>query len=186
MRQKKNQLSILFFLNIALCTGDATAGTLELHGIFSSNMVIQREKPITIWGWAEPGHRVSIQFGREKTEATAGGEAGRWEVTFPARQADVTGRKLTVTSGDETIEMENILIGDVWVMNGQSNMAWGLHGTLQADMERAFSASNSLFQLDLGADSAALKARCYTSLGRSLRIEATTIRRAESPLQEWF
>jgi hypothetical protein len=55
----------------------------------------------------------------------------------------------------------------------------------QADIERALGASNSLFQLDLGANSAALKARCYTSLGRSPRIEATILRRAESPYQRF-
>jgi len=137
MRNPRFILSLSVLLTIALCTGDVTAGTLKTHGIFSSNMVIQRDKPITIWGWAGSGSRVSVQFGEEKAEATAGAKAGRWEVTFPARQADATGLRLTVKSGDETIEMENILIGDVWVMNGQSNMAFGLGKTYRADMETA-------------------------------------------------
>ena len=137
MRNPRFILSLSVLLTIALCTGDATAGTLKTHGIFSSNMVIQRDKPITIWGWAGSGSRVSVQFGEEKAEATAGAKAGRWEVTFPARQADATGLRLTVKSGDETIEMENILIGDMWVMNGQSNMAFGLGKTYRADMETA-------------------------------------------------
>ncbi len=118
-------------------TRSAESGTLRVHNIFASNMVIQRDKPIKIWGWAQTGQKVSVRFGRAKAEATAGGEQGRWEVTFPARQADATGRKLTVTAGDETIEMDNILIGDVWVMNGQSNMAFGLGKTYRADMETA-------------------------------------------------
>jgi len=113
------------------------AGTLKTHGIFSSNMVLQRDKPITIWGWAQTGRKVSVQFGRAKAEATAGDKAGRWEVTFPAQQANATGQKLTVACGDEKIEMENILIGDVWVMNGQSNMAFGLRATYRADLEAA-------------------------------------------------
>jgi len=118
-------------------TWSAESGALRVHNIFASNMVVQRDKPITIWGWAETGRKVSIQFGEAKAEATAGGEAGRWEVTFPARQANAAGQKLTVTSGDKTIEMDNILIGDVWVMNGQSNMAFGLAKTYEADMETA-------------------------------------------------
>jgi len=134
---KPSVFSLSLLLTIALFAGDATASTLKTHGIFSSNMVIQREQPITIWGWAETGRKVSVQFGQEKAEATAGSEAGRWEVTFPARQANATGQKLTVNSGDETIEMENIVIGDVWVMNGQSNMAFGLGPTNRADMETA-------------------------------------------------
>ena len=115
----------------------AKSRMLRVHNIFGANMVIQRDKPITIWGWTKPGRKVSVEFGREKVEATAGGGAGRWEVTFHARQADAKGQKLTVTSGDETIEMNNIVIGDVWVMNGQSNMAFGLGKTYRADMETA-------------------------------------------------
>ncbi len=137
MHHRASILSLSILLIIALGTGDATPGTLETHRIFSSHMVIQRDKPITVWGSAEPGHRVSVQFGEAKAEAAADGEAGRWEVTFPARPADATGLTLTVTSGDKTIAMENILIGDVWVMNGQSNMAFGLGKTYRADMEAA-------------------------------------------------
>jgi sialate O-acetylesterase len=117
--------------------GAAESGTLRVHNIFGSNMVIQRDKPITIWGWAQTARKVSVQFGQTKAEAAVGGEAGRWEVTFPARHANATGQKLTVTSGDEMIEMNNILVGDVWVMNGQSNMAFGLGKTYRADMETA-------------------------------------------------
>jgi len=118
-------------------TRSAESGALRVHNIFGSNMVIQRDKPIVIWGWAETSRKVSVQFGPMKAEATADDKAGRWEVTFPARQANATGQKLTVTSGDETIEMDNILNGDVWVMNGQSNMAFGLGATYRADMETA-------------------------------------------------
>ena len=105
MRYKPLILSLSIALIITLFTDDATAGTLKTHGIFSSNMVIQRDKPITIWGWAEPGRKVSVQFGGEKIEATANGEAGRWEAAFPARPANAAGLKLTVAAGAETIEL---------------------------------------------------------------------------------
>jgi len=139
VRCKSLILTLSILLTIALYTGAAAAGTLKTHGIFSSNMVIQRDKPIVIWGWAEPGTKVAVQFGEEKAEATADGAKGRWEVTFPAREADATGRTLTIASGHEKIEMENIVIGDVWVMNGQSNMAFGLGAVYRADMEIATS-----------------------------------------------
>lgn len=119
------------------CPTLAAAGTLKTHRIFSSNMVIQRDKPITIWGWAKAGQKVSVEFGQAQAKTTADGEDGRWEVTFPSREADARGQKLLVASGDETIELENIVIGDVWVMNGQSNMAWELRGTERHDMESA-------------------------------------------------
>ncbi|MBN1418046.1 MAG: hypothetical protein JXP34_04680, partial [Planctomycetes bacterium] len=137
MRNGHVILSSSISVVIAACAGDATAGTLRLHGIFSSHMVIQRDKPIAIWGWAEAGRKVSVRFGQEGAEATADGETGRWQVTFPARRADAAGQKLIVSSGDEKIELDDILIGDVWVMNGQSNMAFGLARTHEADMEMA-------------------------------------------------
>ncbi len=143
MRRQGNRLrDIAAAVMVLAAVAPATARTAEsealrVHNIFGSNMVIQRDKPITIWGWAEPGREVSVQFGKEQAEATAEGESGRWEVTFPARQADAAGQKLIVTSGGETIEMDNVLIGDVWVMNGQSNMAFGLSNTYRADLETA-------------------------------------------------
>jgi len=132
---KWNQKINFLLATACLWAGDATAGALTMHGIFSSNMVIQRDKPITIWGWADPGQKVSVQFGQEKAEATADGEAGRWQMTFPPQQANASGQKLVVTAGNEKIEMDNILIGDVWVMNGQSNMAFGLRAVYQAAFE---------------------------------------------------
>ncbi|MGB2823590.1 MAG: sialate O-acetylesterase [Phycisphaerae bacterium] len=135
MRHKQCILSLSILLTIALCAGIASAGTLKTHGVFSSEMVIQRDKPIKIWGWAKPGGKVSVQFGRERAAAAADGKAGRWEVTFPPRGADANSQRLTVTAGDEKIEMDNIVIGDVWVMNGQSNMAFGLGKTFRSDLE---------------------------------------------------
>lgn len=136
MRKHKSILILSILLTFMLCAENA-AGTLTTHRIFSSNMVIQRDKPITIWGWADPGHKVSIRFGEEKADTTANGEAGRWEVTIPAQTADSDGQKLVVNSGGQSIEMDNIVIGDVWVMNGQSNMAFGLAKTYRADLETA-------------------------------------------------
>ncbi|MFO8014629.1 MAG: sialate O-acetylesterase [Phycisphaerae bacterium] len=148
MRHEQRILSLLLVPALVLCAGE-TAGALKTHRIFSSNMVLQRDKPIAIWGWAESGRKVSVRFGEEKAEATAGAEAGRWEVTFPARPASAAGQTLTVTSGDETVEMENIVIGDVWVMNGQSNMAFGLGKTYRADLETATAHLPLLRQVDI-------------------------------------
>ena len=137
MSAKRPILSLSILLTLALCGPTALAGGLKVHGIFSSNMVIQRDKPITVWGWAAPGAKVTVGFGQAKVQAVADGKAGRWEATFPASPADANAHTLTVAAGDEKIEMGNIVIGDIWVMNGQSNMAFGLGKTQQADMETA-------------------------------------------------
>lgn len=115
----------------------ADARALRIHRIFSSNMVLQRDKPIVIWGWADAGDKVSVQFGSEKAEAVAAGDVGRWEVTFPARPADATARSVSVSSGDESLRLDNIVVGDVWVMNGQSNMALSLDKVNDGDLEIA-------------------------------------------------
>lgn len=115
----------------------AQAEALKLHAIFDSDMVLQRGKPIVIWGWATPGAGVTVQLGTDKAEAKAAAEKGRWEVTFPAREASAAPQTLTVNSGSEKIEMGNIVIGDVWVMYGQSNMAFPLKQVTNRDTESA-------------------------------------------------
>ncbi len=133
--------SVLFALSllpaVAPPAGAAPARPLKTHGIFSSHMVLQRDKPIAIWGWAEPGRKVSVQLGDEKAEAEAAGETGRWETTFQARAAGADPLKLVIAAGGETIAMDDIVVGDVWVMNGQSNMAFGLGKTEEGDLETA-------------------------------------------------
>ena len=98
-------------------------------------MVLQRDKPITIWGWAPAGAEVEVTFGKLSAKGKAAGDKGRWEVTFDAQPANTEGQKLTVKTGDSTIAMESLLIGDVWVMNGQSNMAFGLRAVYQSAFE---------------------------------------------------
>jgi len=139
MMSKACMFALLVLMTSGLCSGSALAGTLKTHAIFTSNMVIQRDKPIVVWGWAESEKKVSVQFGAENAEATAAGDKGRWEVTFPARPANSAGQKLIVSSGEQTIEMDNIVIGDIWVMNGQSNMALALFKVFESDMEIATS-----------------------------------------------
>ncbi len=113
------------------------APKLKLHNIFTSNMVIQRDKPIVIWGWATPDSNISVRFGERTAVAKSDGTSGVWEVTFEPQAASTTGQKLIVTNGVDTIEMDNIVIGDIWVMWGQSNMKWSLGKSQSADFELA-------------------------------------------------
>jgi len=131
---RSRTLPLAIFI-LAACSANAEARPLKLHAIFTSHMVLQRDKPIMIWGWADAGDKVSVKFGGQKVEATAKGNAGRWEVTFPARKASAKPLILVVATGDEKVAMEDILIGDVWVANGQSNMAFPLGKTTNADFE---------------------------------------------------
>ena len=132
------RLTFIFgFLLFSLMGGQGLLGAeaLKVHGIFRSNMVLQRDKPITIWGWAPVESEVKVSLGELSANGKAEGEKGRWQVTFDSQPSNSKGQELVVKVGEVVIRMENILIGDIWVMNGQSNMAFGLRGVYQAQFE---------------------------------------------------
>lgn len=94
---------------------------LRTHNLFQSNMVLQREKPIAIWGWAKPDEKVTVTFAGNEQAAIAAKDR-TWKVTLPALAASADPRTMTIKGADATLTFENILIGDVWVLAGQSNM----------------------------------------------------------------
>jgi len=124
----------VLFLAVGWQTVEA-AQDLKVHGIFRSNMVLQRDKPIKIWGWAPNGSEVKVAFGESVATGKAAGDKGRWEVEFKSQRANARGQTITVRAGDQVVKMDNILIGDIWVMNGQSNMAFALKAVYHANFE---------------------------------------------------
>ncbi len=94
---------------------------LCVHNLFQTNMVLQRDEPVSVWGWAAPGEKVTVTFAGAKQTATADKDRA-WEVTLPAMKANSTGQKLTVKGKSKTLTLENVLVGDVWILGGQSNM----------------------------------------------------------------
>jgi sialate O-acetylesterase len=92
--------------------------------LFGDNMVLQRGKANTIWGWSEPGDKVQVEIGSTKASGIAG-HNHRWEVKIdpPA----VGGPYNLKISGRQTVELNNVLVGDVWLCGGQSNMGLPLH-----------------------------------------------------------
>jgi sialate O-acetylesterase len=137
MKTTIRSLSAILAMALLTSIGSVQAEQLKLHAIFDSDMVLQRGKPIVIWGWAKPGDKVSVQLGKDHAEAQAAADKGRWEVSFPAREASAEPQMLTVSAGSEKVEMGNIVVGDVWVMYGQSNMAFPLGKVLNRDTESA-------------------------------------------------
>ena len=110
-------------------TGNAD---VELPNIFGNHMVLQRGAPLSIWGTADEGEKVSIKFGPRTFTATAD-EDGSWEIGLPSLKSDGgKSHKMTI-KGKNTIVLENILIGDVWIGSGQSNMEWNLNGSERKD-----------------------------------------------------
>ncbi|HUD57659.1 MAG TPA: sialate O-acetylesterase [Terracidiphilus sp.] len=100
--------------------------------VFGDNMVLQRGKLDTIWGWSDPGDIVRVQIGDNTASATAGADR-RWQVKI---QPPVPAGPYTVTiTGHQSVELHNVLVGDVWLCGGQSNMGLPLRFTKNADEE---------------------------------------------------
>lgn len=109
-----------------LCVAPATYANVKLHRVFSDHMVLQRDMSVNVWGWADTGEKVSVQFDGQNLSATTG-ENGKWSVELTPMNANATPQNLTV-AGKNKIELTDILVGDVWLCSGQSNMCFGVGG----------------------------------------------------------
>jgi sialate O-acetylesterase len=99
---------------------------LRLPSFFSDHMVFQRDAPIPVWGWADPGTSLTVQLGPDPAKAVTvtASPQGRWHADLPASPAQAEGTTLTVSSPTHTITLEDVLVGEVWLCSGQSNMEW--------------------------------------------------------------
>jgi sialate O-acetylesterase len=106
----------------AVCLVASARADVRLHGLFADHLVLQREVPAPVWGWAEPGEEVTVQFSGQTVCATAKLD-GRWEVRLAPMKVNGTPQELIVT-GKNAITLRDVLVGDVWLGSGQSNMEW--------------------------------------------------------------
>ncbi len=107
-----------------------------LHPLFSDNAVLQRDRPLPIWGWTQPESSVEVEFDAQKQTARAGDD-GRWTISLPSHAAGGP-HSLSVTSATgNSVTRKNLLFGDVWLCGGQSNMAYDLYGAKNPEAEIA-------------------------------------------------
>ncbi len=118
-------LRILALALLLVCYPRSGNSEARLPGILSSHMVLQRERPIHIWGWSAPEEKVSVTL-HGISRSTAGDSLGNWSVFLPPETAGGP-YQLTVTGGNQIV-LEDVLIGDVWFASGQSNMEMPLKG----------------------------------------------------------
>lgn len=117
----------------------AAKADVKLPGFFGDSMVVQQEMPVRVWGTAEPGEsvQVTLEKSRKKTsQAVVADESGKWRVELPAQQASHDAHKMIV-QGNNTIEINDVLIGEVWLCSGQSNMEWAVRSCSDAKAEIA-------------------------------------------------
>ena len=114
----------LILLAVLLLATVAAHAGLALNGVFTDHMVLQRDIQGAVYGTAEPGENVTVAFSGQEKSATADGD-GKWSVKLDAMKDSATPAIMTVT-GKNRLTLNDILVGDVWICSGQSNMEWVL------------------------------------------------------------
>ncbi|MEO8498032.1 MAG: sialate O-acetylesterase, partial [Planctomycetota bacterium] len=127
MKPIKPFLSLIAFA--LLLAPSITAAELSLGSLFQDHVVLQRDMAVPVWGTAEAGQSVAIEFAGQSKQATAD-DQGKWVIKLDAMPASAEGRTLTVSAGDATAKVADVLVGEVWICSGQSNMAFGLAGSV--------------------------------------------------------
>jgi len=108
---------------------------LKLPAIIGDNMILQQKQVNPIWGWDTPGTDVSVTFAGQTKTAKAGAD-GKWTVKLDAVPANAKPATLGI-KGSSAKELKNVLVGEVWICSGQSNMQWSVQSSWDADLEIA-------------------------------------------------
>lgn len=136
MNQKTNRLTAVFALTAAVLLSPHTvkadtsappanpAPAIELGAPFADNAILQREMDLPVWGWSQPGTKVTVEFsGQQKTAET--GADGKWLLKLAPLKASAEPAEMLITASDgKKVTLKNLLVGEVWMASGQSNMQW--------------------------------------------------------------
>src|SRR6266481_8155363 len=128
---KNSRILGYFLLFFVFLVSPLRAEPLLPH-LFSDHMVIQRETEIRIWGWADAGEKISVSLGAGSGQGTTDAE-GHWKVMLPAMRAG--GPFTLLVQGKKTVVFRDVMLGEVWVASGQSNMSYALSGATGGDKE---------------------------------------------------
>ena len=139
-------------VGLPLLLASTTLANVRLAPLFRDGAVLQREKPIPVWGRATPGEKIEVRFHRQSTTTTADRD-GRWRVTLAPEPGDSQPAELVV-SGGNTVRVADVLVGEVWLCSGQSNMEWMLSGADDIAVEIARPANPRLRQFTVKRSSA--------------------------------
>jgi sialate O-acetylesterase len=111
---------------------------LELPRVFGDDMVVQRDKPARFWGWGDKGDSITVEFAGQSKNTTVGDD-GKWQLALESMPADATPRVLQVKGGKDSLAFKNVLVGDVWLCSGQSNMESAAGGIVNSDLDMPLS-----------------------------------------------
>ena len=131
--QQKTVNKIALFLTFSLLSALSSLAELKLPGIFGDHMVLQQKQSNPVWGWDTPGTEITVSFAGQ-TLSTKAGSDGKWTVKLAPLPANATPQTLTV-AGSTRCEIHDVLIGEVWLCSGQSNMGFKLSRGYDGDLE---------------------------------------------------
>ena len=120
---------------VLIASATALQAAVKPASMFTDNAVLQAGVAVPVWGTAEPGEEVSVTFGGQ-TKKVKADSAGKWSVKLSKLKASSEPRLLTMSSAASTLQLTNVLVGEVWVCSGQSNMEW--------PMSKAHNASSAI------------------------------------------
>lgn len=113
------------------------AAEVRLPHVFTDGAVLQRDRAVPVWGHAEPGKKVTVKFAGQEKSVQAGAD-GAWRVDLDAMPASAEGRSLEAAEeGGHRVELKDILVGEVWLASGQSNMEWSIDASRPEDQQAA-------------------------------------------------
>ena len=134
------RLTPLAFSVLLLCATPALA-EVRMPAIFGSQMVLQRDMPVPVWGWADAGEEVTVTF-QGQTKSTKADAEGKWSVKLDALSVGAPAN--LIVKGKNQLAFDDVLVGDVWVCSGQSNMEWSINSAIDPDLESLSSKNNKL------------------------------------------
>lgn len=132
-------LCLFLFALLSLQLQAQETREFQLGSLFQDHMVLQRDQPIRIWGTAAPGSKVRVEMNGKKSSATAG-KNGEWTAVLTALSKKGP-YVIQVSSGSRKLELQDVLLGDVWIASGQSNMEWPVNATNYRETDSSWMAS---------------------------------------------
>lgn len=129
----RDPFAVIFLLcALAGCGSPAPATNVQLHSLFTDHMLLQRDQVIIVWGWAEPGGVVSAAIAGQESSARVRSDSS-WRLTFGSLAAG--GPYELQVMGADTVLISDVMVGEVWVASGQSNMEWPVARSMNAEQE---------------------------------------------------
>jgi len=143
----KSSTLLLCIVTLMFSPAADTAADIRLPSLFGMNMVIQRDSDVPVWGWADLGEKVTVTLDRQRV-STDTGRSGKWSVTLKPLSAG--GPYELVLRGKNTVRLSNVLVGDVWICSGQSNMEMKVQHCADAvnEIADAYYLDIRLFQME--------------------------------------